>query len=159
MQITAKRVAAVTWATTAAIAANQFLELHWWHPYCRDQADGPGYYAIGLPLPYAQPTGASSLEYFVMPHVYAIDLLTLAGVVSLLILRLPGPLAGAFRGRVGVGLAIVGSVALLLVASLQTLIFTTGWWPVTSIATKPDGYLDYRPAFMVDIGRDHQCYD
>jgi hypothetical protein len=158
MRLTVRAVASVTWATRAAIAVNLLIRIRWWHPYCRTQADGPGYYAIGIPLPYAEPTGASSMEYFLMPHLYVLDTVVLAGAMSLLVLKLL-PSTDALRSRTGHAVAIAGSIALLLVGGWQAMIFTTGWWPVTSIATKPDRYFDYRPTFVVDRTRDRQCYD
>ena len=156
IRLTAKAVTVVTFAVSAAIAINFYLQLHWWHPYCRLQADGPGYYAIGFPLPFAEPTGVSSMEYFIMPHIYILDELLLATIVGIFIVRLL-PLLSVLHVRASVATAIAGSVVLLLTAGPQALIFTTGWWPRISIAIKPDRYVDYRPAFLTNRARDHGC--
>ena len=59
MRVTRKAVTVVTWGTTAAIVCNLFLNFRWWHPICMSGAEaaGPYGYAIGFPLPFAQPTG------------------------------------------------------------------------------------------------------
>jgi hypothetical protein len=62
------------WAAAFAVLSTLLLSTKWWHPYCDAQADGPGFFAWGAPLPYAEPTGASSLEFTYMPHVLALDL-------------------------------------------------------------------------------------
>ena len=151
-----KRIAVLAWAISAAVAVNLFVPLRWWHPYCHDQADGPGYAAIGLPLPYAEPTGASSMEYFFMPHVYLLDVLLLAGLAHLLTAKRAATLRLS-REQVSRMITVGGSVTFLVVIGLQAMTFTTDWWPVMSIADKPDRYLDYRPMFLVDPAADHAC--
>ena len=49
-------------AATLALLASALLAIKWWHPYCDVRDDGPGHYAWGLPLPYAQPTGVSTTQ-------------------------------------------------------------------------------------------------
>jgi hypothetical protein len=153
---TSRQLAAALWAATAAISINLFLNVPWWHPYCRIQADGPGYNGIGLPLPFAEPTGASSMEYFWMPHAYLLDALVLSALIYLILRRVPLPTRMA-SGQTAKAIAVAGLVSLLLVGGWQALIWTTGWWPRASVTTGSDHYLDFRPAFLVDPHKDGRC--
>ena len=158
MRVTRKAVTVVTWGTTAAIACNLFLNFRWWHPICMAGAEaaGPYGYAIGLPLPFAQPTGVMSVSYFLMPHIYALDVVLLASAACLLILAVVS-LGGILRGRTGQVAAICGVVVLALAVASQSFVFLTGWIPVSSIATKPETLLDYRPEAVVDHARVPSC--
>jgi len=152
-----ERPAAISWAMLAALSASP--SVHWWHPYGRNQADGPGYSATGFPLPYQQPTGFSSLEYFVMPHIYAIDVALLAALAYFLI-RIMSPVLRGVPEAVARTMGVVGAGFLVVVAALVAFGFSVTSWPVTSIAATGyyDSYLDYRPVFLVDESRDGSCY-
>jgi len=158
MRVTRKAVTAVTWGTATAIACNLFLNFRWWHPICMAGAEaaGPYGYAIGFPLPFAQPTGVMSVSYFLMPHIYALDTVLLASAACLLILA-AASLGDILRGRTGQVAAICGVVALTLAVAWQSFVFSTGWIPVSSIATRPETLLDYRPDVTVDHARVPGC--
>ncbi|MGZ3277975.1 MAG: hypothetical protein ACXU82_16010 [Caulobacteraceae bacterium] len=158
MRVTRKAVTVVAWGTAAAIACNLFLDFRWWHPICMSGAEaaGPYGYAIGFPLPFAQPTGISSLSYLLMPHVYALDTVLLASAAGLLVL-VPVSLIDRVHMRAGQAAGILGVVALMLAVVSQSLLFSTGWIPVSSIATRPETLLDYRPDGIVDHARVPSC--
>lgn len=150
--------AKIVWAIVVAIATNLVFEFRWWHPVCSPNAEGAGPYgyAIGLPLPFAQPTGVTSNAYFYMPPVYALDVILIAGAVLLLVRFAPtlSNIAGCPARR----LAVVGGVVVLALAiAAQWFVFSMDWTPVSSIATRPESLLDYRPAFMIDHGQVHGC--
>ena len=158
MRQTLNAAATFGWATAVAIAANLLFGVRWWHPVCSPDGEGAGPYgyAIGLPLPYAQPTGVTSNAYFYMPHIYALDVLLLAGVVCLLVRLAPTPsnfLGGPARRLVAISGAIVPGLAI----AAQLLVFSMDWTPVTTIATRPERLWDYRPAFMIDQPRGRRC--
>ena len=149
-QLTTGQSTAIIWAATVALSANLFVKFQWWRPYCKHQTDGPGYYAIGLPLPFAEPTGASSLEFSWMPHVYALDTLILTAFGYLIARRFT--LQRNFRNRRTATLITgLGVAALILVGVLQAFVWTTGWWPTKSIPNLgPDSYFDFRPAIFFE---------
>ena len=97
-----------------------------------------------------------SLSYFLMPHLYALDTVLVAGAASLPILAAVS-LGDILRGRTGQVAAICGGVALTLAVAWQSLVFSTGWIPVGSIATRPETLLDYRPEVIVDHARVPSC--
>jgi hypothetical protein len=153
---TTGQLTSLLWAATAAILANLFLALPWWRPYCRNQDGGPGYNAIGLPLPFAEPTGVSSMEYFWMPHAYLLDTLLLTALGYLIIRHMPLPKPKA-NGKAVKVIATAGFISVFPVGGLQTPIWTIGWRPEASLTTESDRYLDFRPAFMVDPRTDGRC--
>jgi uncharacterized membrane protein YuzA (DUF378 family) len=120
------------WAATLALLVTTVLSVEWWHPYCDAQADGPGFYAWGFPLPYAAPTGVSSGEFTYMPHVLALDL-ALVGIVSFALLRWIFA-RGTPRSRAlgGIGSIATGFVLFLLLAAFQGA----------------DSYWSYRPSAL-----------
>jgi|GEM_PF-5990861 len=139
------------------MSANLLMDVQWWRPYCDHQDDGPGSYAIGLPFPFAEPTGASSMEFWWMPHVYALDTLILAALAFQITrrVRLPAPLK---KGGAASAMAGAGAAAVLLVALWQAFVWSTGWRPTASIPTYgSDRYIDFRPAFMVDSRTHGRC--
>lgn len=139
-------VARLVWAVAIALIIDAKWPLYWWHPYCNSQSDGPGYYAWGLPFPYAEPGGASSMEFGWMPHVYLLDLIVIAAVayavLALAFRALPRPIS---ESRVGL---VIGAIVLVLLAGVQTLMFSWDGWPVWSIANWTDSYWSYRPALI-----------
>ena len=135
------------WAATIARLASTALSIPWWHPYCDAQADGPGYYAWGMPLPYAAPTGVSSGEFTWMPHVLALDL-AIVGLVAFVLLRLlfrrgtPGP-----GPRAGIG-STIGLLAFLLLAAFHGILFSSLGIPGRTASLSQDRYGSYRPAAL-----------
>jgi hypothetical protein len=120
------------------------------------EGTGPSGYAIGFPLPYAQPTGVTSMAYFFMPHIYALDVVLISGAISLLVINTP-ILNCILDSQPGRKLAISGTIALALAIISQSFVFSMDWFPVLSISTKHESLLDYRPALMIDHATAHSC--
>lgn len=132
-----------------------FFPIKWWHPYCNSQFDGPGYWAYGVPLPYIEVTGVSSLESFFMPHAYvaniAILVLVLSPVTAQICRRLPGR-RYAFLA--------VGALLAVALTSLQVWAVNDGMLrPVRDIANaKYDSYASYRPWLSAKVAGNKPCY-
>jgi hypothetical protein len=135
----------------AAFAIATLLELRWWHPYCDDQADGPGFWATGFPFPHAQPTGISSLDVIVLVPVLLLNLAILA-VPAFVLLRLAWR-AGPRLVRLMLAAVIVGG------AGVAALGFSLVAFPVfaTNFSEAYDPLTAYRPAFAVDFTRHRPC--
>jgi hypothetical protein len=86
-------MALVVVSIAGAITLQSLLPMHWWHPYCDAPDDGPGYEAIGFPLPYAEPSGSSSLEYVVLAPLYLLDLGILAAPIFAILRLIWGHIA------------------------------------------------------------------
>jgi hypothetical protein len=133
------------WAATLALLAITVLSFRWWHPYCDTQADGPGYYARGFPLPYEAPTGVSSGEFTWMPHVLALNL-AIVGLVAFALLRLffrrdtPGP-----RARIA---SIVGVVLFVLLAAFNGILLSSLGRVERTSSLSSDSYWSYRPSAL-----------
>lgn len=140
------RLSTGLWSLAAALAAATLIQVWWWHPSCDRQDDGPGAYAFGFPLPYGEATGAASLSWTVMPHVYALNLVVLAALAwplfNALLRRLwRRPRLALVSGIAGVACAALPPVAISMAGDV---------FPVWSIA---DGvyrrsWFDYRPVAL-----------
>jgi hypothetical protein len=120
--------------------------IEWSFPYCSSQEDGPAAAVFGMPFPYIQWGGVSSLEYDFMPLVYALNviaLLALAWPLTGLLLRPFGERRSGIRIALGtIGLAL----ALVVLASTAFLIGVGAWQPTASIRLDgQDTYFDLRP--------------
>ena len=137
-------------SVAAAIPLQALLALQWWHPYCDNPADGPGYWAFGFPLPNAEPSGVSSLQYDVLMPLYLLDLVILA-VPIFPILR---PIWRGFTrpARILLAVTLVGSAAFTWLGAISepVPIFATSFGPYDSLS-------DYRPASSVDFYRHRSC--
>jgi len=118
-------IGAAAWAAAAALWLPLLWQPKWWHPDCALRGDGPIAYLEGFPLPFAQPSTVTSLEWFIAPVPMAINLfLTVAAVLPLALMTLRvldrrSPIAA----RV---LSAVGMVALALAIALWTLFISMG---------------------------------
>ena len=83
-----------------------FYTVEWSFAYCSSQADGPASAVFGMPLPYIEWSGVSSMEYEFMPQVYVLNILLLLAlawpITSLLLRRLAEKRT---RFRIGLGVA------------------------------------------------------
>jgi hypothetical protein len=151
------RMGTYVWAAAAALLASTVLSIRWWHPYCDAQADGPGYYARGFPLPYAAPTGVSSLELTYMPHVLALDLAAVgcAAFALLWLFWRRRPAGTGTLARLG---SIAGLVLFLLLAALQGMWLRAAGIPQWSSTWSADSYWSYRPAALA-VGARHRACD
>lgn len=120
--------------------------MEWSSPYCTSQADGAGYAAFGMPLPYMQFGGASSLEYQFMPHVYLVNLIVLC-VLAFPVIRWMfrrSALAGHTRRRSVAGVA--GAILIAARVSLLALAISIGMLdPMVSIGDDHEPYVVFRP--------------
>jgi hypothetical protein len=100
----------------AALVLAAWLDLlvtiEWSYPYCTQPSDGPAYPVVGLPLPYAVASHISSLEFILMPHVLALNLLLIG--------------AALYPFARGVNRAISGSPALRRFALVVLVVLGVG---------------------------------
>lgn len=149
------RTAAATWALAIAMVAQLWFQVAWWHPYCDRLDDGPGQYGYGFPLPYAAPTGATSLTWFVAPWAYAIDILLIAGAIY--------PLAGLILRRLRRGdlarrrLPWGAGAVLALIVAFLALVGRDAFSPRWSPEIGSDSYLSYRPAAWAERAGHRAC--
>lgn len=132
------------WAVLAglacALAVMAVFKVNWWHPYCDAQADGPGHYARGFPLPFVAPSGASSLDYVFMPHVLLLNLALLFGPFLLLARRL------ARSARIVVFVA----AGLVAIGLCGPRLLVGEYRPTLSVGGGYDSYFSYRPARLAE---------
>jgi hypothetical protein len=149
------RHAAVFWALTTAMVFVGLWPMKWWHPGCDVMGEGPNYYAFGAPLPFARPTGASSMEFVFMPHMLVLDLLVVAALAWLAWRPLLGWI-GRRHPRASRLLSGVGAAAAVIAAILWLLGLSIGFRPTLLIDEPYYGvhYWDYRPAdLMLSAGK------
>lgn len=120
--------------------------MEWSSPYCMSQEDGPGYAAFGMPLPYMQFGGASSLQYEFMPHIYLLNLVVLCATVFPAIRWTLGRFATATATRwrlvAGVaGLVLIAARISLLVLAISIKMLN----PTFSIGDDYEPYSELRP--------------
>jgi hypothetical protein len=140
------------WAAALAVLSTVLLSTKWWHPYCDAQADGPGFFAWGAPLPYAEPTGVSSLEFTWMPHVLALDL-ALMGCAAFVLLRIFFPRGTPMSRPVSRISSTAALAAFLVLAALHGTWLATAGIPRWSTRWSSDHYSAYRPnAFAAAAG-------
>jgi hypothetical protein len=153
------RASLVFWPALLAFAIQFVWSIKWWHPACNIQTDGEVYAAYGTPLPFEQPSGASSTHASFMPHILALNVLFLAAVVfpltRLLLNRMAAVtrLASVVFGVVGTILFIVSVIGALIIYRSPDL-----YYPTLSLADAQESYFAYRPhAIAVNEGN-HSCY-
>src|SRR5688572_28118205 len=76
-----KHMVDVVAALVLATWLDLLVTIEWSYPYCMQPADGPAYPAVGFPLPYAAASHVSSLEFLLMPHVFALNLLLIGAAL------------------------------------------------------------------------------
>jgi len=130
----------------AAIGLAGWIEflftIEWSYPYCTQPEDGPAYSVLGFPLPYAEPSYASSLEFYFLPHVFFLNLL----LISLLLFPLVRTLHRGIRHKATLRRWVVRVAGVLIVSLglIRGLSFTFGH-PVASIESAWLTYRDLRP--------------
>ena len=141
----------IVFSVSTAIVIEVLLALRWWHPYCDDPADGPGFWATGFPLPYAQPTGVSSGEFLLLVPIYLLNLIVIALSIFTVAVALRRVIPPAVQA-LSVALCAGGAAFVLLGTSLLA---------IPTFATEfSEGYdrlIDYRPAIMVDFSQHRAC--
>jgi hypothetical protein len=140
------RRSALLLALGIVMCLQSFYTIEWSFPYCSSQADGPASAAFGMPLPYIQWSGVSSLEYDFLPLVYILNVLLLLmlawPITSLLLRKLPEK-----RSSIRTGLGLVGiALAFLVTAGVVLLVSIGAWRPTSSLTRKGYySYSDFRP--------------
>jgi len=138
--------------TLAGVAAvENFISIEWSFPYCNRQEDGPASAVFGMPFPYERWSGATSLQYEFVPHLYALNLLVWFCVAWPLV----RVLSRLLRGR---PLRVTGGVLLTVVVAWKVFVLLErAWEPVRSLAHPPyDAYRELRPVGLA-VGRHYQC--
>lgn len=134
------------------------VTMEWSSPYCTSQEDGPGYAAFGMPFPYLQFGGASSLEYAFMPHIYLLNIIVLCALLFPVIRRaLDRPAKNLYtRRRVVIGW--LGLVLLAVRTLLLVLTISIGFLqPTSSIGDVHEPYTHFRPVgFCLNDGH-YEC--
>lgn len=144
----AVRLATLIWTLALAWIAVDAIPLAWWHPSCDSHGNGPAYFGQGFPLPFAQFTGVSSLEYFFLPWVYALDLALASAILF--------PLVGAasrlivVRSKTGFGiLTAAGSALLVLLVAFMVWQLSAGLLRPARSLDPNDSYFSYRPRLAI----------
>ncbi|MDP1737533.1 MAG: hypothetical protein Q8L23_08835 [Caulobacter sp.] len=120
-------IAAPAWSVAIALAVTALWTPRWWHPDCALREDGPNAHlaSFPFPFPFAEPSVATSLEWFISPGLLAIDLFLIA--VAVLPLALIGlrRLAG-WAPIVAKVLSAKGIAAAALAIAVWVLFFAIG---------------------------------
>jgi len=120
--------------------------VEWSYPYCSGPDSGPAFAVLGMPLPYQTYSGVSSLQHFFMPHIYAANVLLLAGLVwpvCRLLVKSGKIRAGVLNG--------IGLVLICLTGALLAIKLHIGWFiPVGSVAD--GGSMRYQELRPVSVG-------
>lgn len=138
------------WSFNIAWLVEHFFSWSWWHPYCNTQEDGPGAEAYGIPFPFAEPSLISSETFYVMPHIYLLNIIIIMAVVLPVVFVLR-PLR---LKKVSLYLASSLSASLICLTILVGIIGTN---LTSSIGDRYTKYVEYRPVFMMQEG-DTRCY-
>lgn len=126
--------------------------MEWSSPYCASQEDGPGYAAFGMPFPYKQFGGASSLEYEFMPHIYLLNLIVLC-VIAFPVVRWTMTRARWQFVAWVAGIVLLAARAALLALAISIKMLN----PTTSIGGDYEPYMDFRPVgFCLNDGH-YEC--
>ncbi len=134
------------WLISLTIIIELTCAIPWWHPYCNHQADGTGFASIGIPLPYAQPTGISSLQDSYLPHVLLLNLFLIGFVLYPLLSALVRRIAdwSDFASKL---MACLGAVFFLVIICPVVVITLIEDYPTTSLDLS-DSYMSHRPMFL-----------
>jgi hypothetical protein len=145
--MTLSRIAALFWSAAAALMIVSSWPLRWWHPYCDTPADELGYYAVGGPLPYREPTGIFPLQNTILLLPFAFDVLVFAAILFALAWILMRKRAAPRRW---IGLATAWSGGLVFALLLGAIIFAIHVFDVPAWSfLSPDSYFSYRPLSLV----------
>jgi hypothetical protein len=148
-------MASAAWALALVIAAGWFVSIEWTSPYCQHQSDGPGYAAYGIPLPFVQYGGWSSLHYQYMPHVFVLNVLLLS-LLAYPFVRWPlrRISSSANAGRI---VGIAGLVVCGLVIAVQLSFALTFFHPVSAISGPWESYWSFRPVGLTGQVLRYDC--
>ncbi len=150
-----------TWATFlftlgVVAAAEMLITVEWSFPYCNDPQDGPASAVYGMPFPYERWSGASSLQYDFVPHLYILNLAVLCAATWPLFRRLSRRWPDLSDRR----MAAVGLGLFILVGGWHGFCLSSNLWsPVLSLERAPyDSYCELRPVGVALImGRHYDC--
>src|SRR5262249_48873901 len=120
------------WTALIALAGPIFLGIAWWHPYCDHQSDGPGSFASGFPLPYAETLLPGTFSY--MPHVWLVDVAFFALIAYPIFRWLFRWSASRSKLRIR-GASLTALVLFALVGYFNVFLFSELGFPVWSIAS------------------------
>jgi hypothetical protein len=109
-----RRLCVLVWTAALVLGANSVFPLEWSHPYCNNPTDGPAWAAYGLPLPYRQFSGVSSLTFNIMPDVLLLNVALLAALAYPFARMADRRLARA--GRVTSAVTAIPGILLLLLS-------------------------------------------
>jgi hypothetical protein len=140
-----------------ALSGPIFLGITWWHPYCDHQSDGPGSFATGFPLPYAETLLPGAFSY--MPHVWLVN-------VAFFVLIAYPIFRWLFRWGASTpkllirGASLTGLVLFALVGYFNVFLFSELGFPVWSTAWTEysDSYWSYRPSMIAIASGHKECF-
>ena len=140
------RWSALLLALGIVMCLQSVLTIEWSFPYCSSLADGPASAVFGMPLPYIQYSGVSSLEYDFMPLMYVLDLLLLLAITWPITARVLRKVPEE-RRRIRIALGVTGlAVASLITATVVFFMSIGSWRPIRSLtAVGYYRYSDLRP--------------
>lgn len=147
------KLAPVFWAVFLTLFFNSFLSLEWSYPYCNNPDSGPAYAAFGLPLPYTQFSGVSSMEYLFMPLAYIINVIIL-GLLFYFSTRFVLNKVFKHSYIIGIGLSVAGS-ALAILSLIMELLMAVSMYAVIVVSIGDDIYHPYTSYRPVGIGTTH----
>jgi Na+/proline symporter len=151
-------IVVIVFTMCLVMAMERVATIEWSFAYCNDPQDGPVSAVFGFPFPYERWSGASSLLYDFVPHLYVLNLLILFGIALPIVSRTAEYLARRSPRRVYRAFAVWGVLLCALVTGRLALVLATGFWdPVASIEKPPyDSYGGLRPV-GVSFDRHYDC--
>lgn len=151
--------APILFAVGVAAVVDALITVEWSFPYCNDPQDGPASAVFGAPLPYQRWSGASSLEYDFVPHIYILNIAFLSIVIFLASATGLRRMIRRSR-RAGTAIAALGLLLSLCAGGWRILWLSMGMWqPVSSIVHFPyDQYTEYRPVgIAIALSPSYDC--
>ena len=128
------------------LCVETLVTVEWSFPYCSNQADGPVYAATGMPLAYQIQSGASSLAYDFMPHVYLLNLAILCVLMFPIIYSVVNFVAPFEKKRRRIMGGMIGLALFFCVTALNFFMIRDDVLrPVFSIADSYTHYKQFRP--------------
>ncbi|WP_152569489.1 MULTISPECIES: hypothetical protein [Sphingomonas] len=149
-----RRISSNLWSVlvsfAAAITVVAFVSIDWWHPYCDNQADGPGSMGYGFPLPYKQASTISSVQFEVHVPVYLLD-------TALVVLPIFALLRMMWGAAFGIRLLLSGVFVVLAAFALWLTFAVDNFSSFKTRFSDRDAITSYRPAFAVDWHQHERC--
>jgi hypothetical protein len=145
-----------------AILLQYFFSLEWSLPVCQNTAEWVDSAALGFPFPYMKWSGVSSMQYDVMVHIYAFNVLIITAVIFIFLRKIYAQVLPATKNKTHIAISFLSLLCLILVLVLSILLFQNqGLTSVMNIAHSENGaqYMDYRPvgwAIQSDVS-DYNC--